>query len=106
MGRCQFMICYSKLNFYDLKQDRRVVVHFQQCAWVDTKTAVNNAQAMKSDPVFVNKDTERVFLCDNLDAHKAVDFVNAMESLGSLVFFPPNVTDLLQPGKILSCTAH
>lgn len=78
---------------------KRVKVHFQQCAWVDTKTAVNIAQAMKSDPAFAYDDPERVFFCDNLDAHKASEFVNTMKPLGDLLFFPPNVTDMLQPGK-------
>lgn len=89
-------IAHSK---HQILQDPRVKVHFQKCAWADTKTCVNISEAMKSDPVFSEHDPERIFFCDNLDAHCAPDFVNSMKSLGQLVFFPPNLTDLLQPGK-------
>ena len=58
---------------------------------------MNISEAMKSDPVFSEHDP--IFFCDNLDAHCAPDFVNSMKSLGQLVFFPPNLTDLLQPGQ-------
>lgn len=85
-----------------------MVVHFQECAWVDTKTAVKISQSMKSDPAFSKPDPERVFFCDNLDAHAAPDFVDSMKPLGELIFFPPNVTDMLQPGRVsavILCTA-
>ncbi|CEO98379.1 hypothetical protein PBRA_006493 [Plasmodiophora brassicae] len=53
----------------------------------------------KSRIVFVlAKQKWRPFtLCDNLQAHKAPEFVDAMKPLGEIVLFPPNVTDLLQP---------
>lgn len=81
-----------------LSQDSRVSVHFQENGWVDTKTAVNIAKVMQQDPAFVNPDENRTFLCDNLQSHKAPEFVDSMKSLGEIVLFPPNVTDLLQPG--------
>ncbi|CEP02794.1 hypothetical protein PBRA_002761 [Plasmodiophora brassicae] len=77
--------------------DSRVSVHFQENGWVDTKTAVNIAKVMQQDPAFVNPDENRTFLCDNLQSHKAPEFVDSMKSLGEIVLFPPNVTDLLQP---------
>jgi hypothetical protein len=41
-----------------------------------------------------------MLLCDNLGSHIAKDFINAMKPIGEVVFFSPNVTDLLQPGRI------
>ncbi|CEP03512.1 C2H2-type domain-containing protein [Plasmodiophora brassicae] len=77
--------------------DSRVSVHFQENGWVDTKTAVNIAKVMQQDPAFVNHDQNRTFLCDNLQAHKAPEFVDCMKSLGEIVLFPPNITYMLQP---------
>ncbi|CEP02962.1 hypothetical protein PBRA_009180 [Plasmodiophora brassicae] len=77
--------------------DSRVSVHFQENGWVNTKAAVCIGKVMQQDPAFVNCDPNRTFLCDNLQAHKAPEFVDAMKPLGEIVLFPSNVTDLLQP---------
>lgn len=54
-----------------LEQDKRVRVHFQECAWVDTKTAVQIANALKFDPAFAVDDPKRILLYDNLESHIA-----------------------------------
>eukprot|EP00474_Spongospora_subterranea_P005982 CRZ06440.1 hypothetical protein [Spongospora subterranea] len=78
--------------------DPRVSVLFQANAWVDGHTAINIAKLYLQDPVFQQDRAEsRLFLCDNLDAHQNSDFCSSMEKLGKLMYFPPNVTDMIQP---------
>ena len=72
-----------------MEQDKRVHVHFQDCAWVDTKTSVQIANELKSDPAFAVDDPNRILLCDNLESHIAKDFINAMKPIGEVMFFPP-----------------
>ena len=77
---------------------------FQPNAWVDTDTAVAIAELYKKDPVFAEEEAPehgRLFFFDNLDAHLSDNFETAMEPLqGHLFSFPPNMTDVLQPGKL------
>ncbi|CEP03882.1 hypothetical protein PBRA_003489 [Plasmodiophora brassicae] len=77
--------------------DPRVTVLFQKHAWVDADTAIKIVRGYGEDPAFAAEDSDRTFLCDNLDAHKDPRFQSAISPLGRLMYFPPNVTDLLQP---------
>lgn len=77
--------------------DSRVSVLFQSCAWVDTDVANMVVSLYEKDPAF-SDNRHRLMLCDNLDAHRADVFVKAMErKIGKLVFYPPNLTHMLQP---------
>ena len=76
-------------------------VLFQDNAWVDTDVAVKIADLYKEDLAFAPDDAPngRLFFFDNLDAHESEQFQTAMKPLrGRLMTFPPNMTDVLQPG--------
>jgi hypothetical protein len=78
-----------------------VNVVFQNCAWVDTKTALDIVKIYENDPAFEGK-RNRLMICDNLAAHIAEEFVEAMKvSVGDIHLLPPNLTHLIQPGSRL-----
>ena len=69
---------------------------FQHCAWVDKDIIVQIAKVYEQDPAFKKPDSQRMFFCDNLSSHSDPDFVEAMQQIGKLQYFPANVTDMLQ----------
>ena len=86
-------------------QDKRVSVIFQQCAWVDTKAALQIADLYKKDPAFIER-RRRLLICDNLDAHLATSFIQAIEEdIGDLHFLPPNLTHMIQPSRLIEQSA-